>query len=397
MFMKRRIGAAAIAALLPLAAPRAASAREALPQACVDAQRDTAFTQAKRRCYETLTAEGRYQDALDAIETQPLGLTPQEKYFLGSSYFGLSNRTAAQGLKCFYTVRAKDFLEAFLVERQAMYRAQRSFGTSDDMIYVYRATKTLEALKGVSGCEESSHTPASLERFARKYAADRVHGLFYADGADTINGRFRAKLAQMNGTMREIVSVASQVETRYGLTSTEIDSARQYLLAVRDTINAQYGDARFGGPAVLVTPSATLDDRFPSFAWDARVKANVLADLDARASALEALVAPSGEIGKVKAQVLAIVGAVSMDEYARRKEERVREILQLETDVLLPVNLATELDAPARTWKAALEASMTKPIADDLARSVRALDAVWTDGMKARYCGDPSRWYCKGA
>src|SRR5262245_8889641 len=177
--MKKSLLALACAVL---AIPVTAEADE---PACRDITSQTAFTQEKRRCFEALTASGNYQEILDRIEPSSLGLTPQEGFFLGTAYFGLSNRTAAQSLQCLYSVRSKEHLESFLVERQNMYRSQHSFGTSDDMKYVYRATKELEALKTLKGCEESSYTIETMERFGRKYANERVRTIFFKGSTTT--------------------------------------------------------------------------------------------------------------------------------------------------------------------------------------------------------------------
>jgi hypothetical protein len=381
-----------------LALPTAASAAEAVPQACRDAASDTSFTQNKRRCYEDLSAHGRYQDVVDAIETQPIGLTPQEKYFLGAAYFGLSNRTAAQALKCVYSMRSKDFLDAFLTERQSMYRAQHSFGTSDDMKYVYQATKTLGTLKGVTGCEESSHTVSSLERYGRKYAAERIRGLFYQGSHDALGDAFHTKIEQMNNTTKEIVAIASQVETRFGLTVTEIDSGRKYLGTIRDKINAEFSAPRYGGEAIALLDNPAGDDRFPSFAWSSNVKTNVENDLDARTNVFLNMVKDTGEIGKVKAELLKFLSENSMDDYAAHKDAIILEIDKLSESLIMPINFGTELDkSPPRHWRQDLDAALAKPTNDPLAGGAIALDTMWRDGMKAKFCTDRNRWYCKGA
>jgi hypothetical protein len=368
-----------------LVAPVSAAA-DAVPPACTDATGQAGFTQSKRRCYEELVARGRYQEVLDRVEAEPLAISAQEQFFLGASYFGLANRTAAQSLRCIFSLRAKELLEAFLVERQSLFRNEGSFGTSDDMLYVHRATKTLAALKSITGCEESGYTTAGLERFGRGYATERVRGLFYGSDTDALQKRFAAKLATLETTMQGFVGTASQVESRTGLTISEIEAARSYLLAVQATINGQFA----------VTESAT-DDHFPSFAWEPTVKRDVLVDLDARGSALAQLVGDTGEIGSVRKKVLAIVDETSMDDYAKHKEETILRILGLTAELVLPINFGTEMARPSRGWKGALDDALAKPVANELGRAATALDTVWSDGMRSKFCtSNPTRWYCKG-
>src|SRR5258707_2831162 len=107
-----------------------AQAAEPVSRACTAALSDGAeVTQNKRVCYEDLAARGRYQEIVDRIEVQQLGLTSQEKFFLATAYFGLSNRTGAKALQCHYAVHAKGLLEDFLVERQGSFREGHTFGT----------------------------------------------------------------------------------------------------------------------------------------------------------------------------------------------------------------------------------------------------------------------------
>ncbi|WP_437318553.1 hypothetical protein [Sorangium sp. So ce385] len=373
----------------------AARADVAPPPACrAAASEGPGFTQNKRLCYETLAARGSYQEIVDLIEVESLGLTPQERYFLGTAYFGLSNRTGADSLRCHAAIRASELLEAFLTEQQVRYREQHSFGTSDDMKYTYHATKMISALEAVKGCEESSHTPASLERYGRRYAVERLRGLFYkTSGPDALRNRFDAKMTQLGDQMRGFVATASSVETRFGLNLTEIDVGRQYLFKIKDRINGL-----FGASAVKVAEQPVGgDESFPSFVYDATWKAQILGTIGAKATRFTDLLLPEkrGEIAVIEAEIIGAIGGMSMEDYVSRKEQTVIELRDLSTSLILGTNFWTAMEAPEHAGKAALDDALAKPNRDELARTAAHVDTLWQEGM-ARYC-NPSRpaWYCR--
>ncbi|WP_437758517.1 hypothetical protein [Sorangium sp. So ce1389] len=373
----------------------AASADVAPPPACAAAASEgSVFTQNKRLCYETLAARGNYQEIVDRIEVERLGLTPQERYFLGMAYFGLSNRTGADSLRCHAAVRASELLEAFLTEQQVLYREQHSFGTSDDMKYTYHATKMMAALEAVKGCEESSHTPASLERYGRRYAVERLRGLFYeSSGPDGLRDRFGEKMTQLGDQMKAFVATASSVETRYGLNLTEIDLGRQYLFGIKDRINGL-----FGASAVKVAEQPVGgDESFPSFVYDATWKSQILGTIGARTTHFTDLVLPEkrGEIAIIEAEIIAAIGGMSMEDYVSRKEQTVIELRDVSTSLILGTNFWTAMEAPERAGRAALNDALSKPNRNELARTAAHVETLWQEGM-ARYC-NPSRpaWYCR--
>ncbi|WP_437725911.1 hypothetical protein [Sorangium sp. So ce861] len=373
----------------------AARADVAPPPACrAAASEGPVFTQNKRLCYETLAARGSYQEIVDLIEVESLGLTPQERYFLGTAYFGLSNRTGADSLRCHAAVRASELLEAFLTEQQVRYREQHSFGTSDDMKYTYHATKMISALEAVRGCEESSHTPASLERYGRRYAVERLRGLFYkTSGPDALRDRFDAKMTQLGDQMKGFVATASSVETRFGLNLTEIDVGRQYLFKIKDRINGL-----FGANAVKVAEQPVGgDESFPSFVYDATWKAQILGTIGAKATRFTDLLLPEkrGEIAIIEAEIIGAIGGMSMEDYVSRKEQTVIELRDLSTSLILGTNFWTAMEAPEHAGKAALDDALAKPNRNELARTAAHVDTLWQEGM-ARYC-NPSRpaWYCR--
>ncbi len=373
----------------------AAHAAIAPPPACgAAASEGSVFTQNKRLCYEMLAARGNYQEIVDLIEVESLGLTPQERYFLGTAYFGLSNRTGADSLRCHAAVRASELLEAFLTEQQVLYREQHSFGTSDDMKYSYHATKMMAALKSVKGCEDSSHTPASLERYGRRYAVERLRGLFYTtSGPDALRDGFGEKMTQLGDQMKAFVATASSVETRYGLNLTEVDVGRQYLFGIRDRINGL-----FGADAVKVAEQPVGgDESFPSFVYDATWKSQILGTIGAKKTHFTDLISPEkrGEIAVIEAEIIAAIGGMSMEDYVSRKERTVIELRDVSTSLILATNFWTAMEAPEQTGRAALNDALSKPNRDELARTAAHVETLWQEGM-ARYC-NASRpaWYCR--
>jgi len=351
------------------------------------------FTQNKRLCYEGLVAYGRYQDVVDRIEVKTLGLAAQEKFFLGSAYFGLSNRTGARGLQCFYAIRARRLLEDFLIERQKLFLAEHSFGTTDDMKYVDMATKTLDALGSTTGCEESSHTLASLEHYGRAYAVDRIQGLFYkTEAKDLLRERFEEKLGQLNNEMREFVATASKLETSYGLTLAELDSGQRYLQDIQKRINDQ-----FQAEAVRAQPNKVGgDDSFPSFSYDPIPLNHKLGKIKEKTEHFEDMLAEGqGEIARIKADISKVAGADSMDQYAARKEKQVAEVLKRTEQLLVPTNFWSELQRPARKGTAELQSALSKPSQSSLIHQARTVNEKWANGMK-RFCNQTRpQWFCE--
>ncbi|KYF47872.1 hypothetical protein BE08_12675 [Sorangium cellulosum] len=395
--MKIRVLSIVAGAACVVGSTGAARAAAPPPPACAAAAWEgPVFTQNKRLCYETLAARGSYQEIVDLIEVESLGLTPQERYFLGAAYFGLSNRTGADSLRCHAAVRASGLLEAFLTEQQVLFREQHSFGTSDDMKYTYHATKMMAALEAVKGCEESSHTPASLERYGRRYAVERLRGLFYeTSGPDALRDRFDEKMTQLGDQMKAFVATASSVETRYGLNLTELDVGRQYLFGIKDRINGL-----FGADAVKVAAQPVGgDESFPSFVYDATWRSQILGTIGAKATRFTDLLLPEkrGEIAIIEAEILGAIGGMSMEEYVSRKEQTVVALRDLSTSLILGTNFWTAMEAPERAGRAALDDALAKPNRDALARTAAHVEALWQEGM-AKYC-NPSRpaWYCRRA
>ncbi|WP_437672660.1 hypothetical protein [Sorangium sp. So ce131] len=387
--------AAAAGALGLAGAPGEARAADPTPAACVAAASEgSAFTQNKRVCYETLAALGRYEEIVDIVELENLALKPQDKYFLGAAYFGLSNRTGASSVRCHATIRAKELLEDFLTERQALYGAQHTFGTSDDMKYTYHATRLLGALKAVTGCEESSYTPASLERYGRRYTVDRLKGLFYKTAErDALRERFEEKLGQLNDQMKGFVATAASVESRYGMNLVEIDAGRRNLFTIKDLINGS-----FGANAVTVAQQAVGgDESFPTFVYNATWRSQILGTIAAKTAHYTDLLLPEkrGEVAVIEAEVLAAVGSETMEAYVARKERTIIELTNLSSSLILGTNFWSAMEAPERSGRRALDAALSTPSRSTLGQKAAHVDTLWQEGMSGFCNASRPAWYCR--
>ncbi|WP_257450575.1 hypothetical protein [Archangium lipolyticum] len=341
----------------------------------------------KRICYETLAAHGDYQGIIDRISLNVIGYEPIEKYFLGRAHFGLSNRTAAHSLRCFHTLRAKDLLEAFLTERNHKFETQQTFGTSDEMRYVYHATKTMDALKSITGCEESSHTATSLERYARRYAIERIQGLVYNTETDGALGPlFREKMGSFQQMMQSLVTTASQVETRYRAASIELDAGRTQLFSIRDDINAQFG-------AGTVITDDSSDTTFPLFRYDQNKKQAILTGLDAR---YQGLLQVETRVTALETQLLGALAAQSMDDYLQKKEQTILQVKKLSAELLLGVNLWTRFWASEEKGFAKLKTAAAAEGNSMLFTHATRIDTDWRTKMKVHCSASNPAWYCTG-
>jgi hypothetical protein len=403
-----------LAGALGTAIPAVAQAGtcDGVPQACSDSATDALFTQNKRVCYETLAACGRYQEIADRIVVQQQGIPPQEQYFLGLADFGLANRTASHSFQCFYSVRAKQNLESFLVDRQILFRQQTTFGTTDEMKYVGAATNMLASLKTRVGCEESGYTELGMERYARGYALQRVKDLFYnTGGTDGLQTTFNAQVGSLQGMMQQFVSTAAQIEARFGVTQSEIEAGRQYLSGLKDKLNGIYAQ-QFPNGAVLVANAPITqggNDLFPSFAYDAGWQPLVTSDLNAGIAHYSSLLDPANPSGiaAVRQAVLTATNAVSEEDYVARKAAFIEQVHAQAVGLFMAANFWAAVEGKLQSNGPdggstgstgaginALNTALSAPATDGVVQSAAALNARWRDGMQ-RFCTPTAhRWYC---
>ena len=78
--------------------------------------------------------------------------------------------------------RAQVHLDGFLQRSQSLYSAERTFGTTDDMKYVYQASQLLPVVRAQKGCEEAAPTIPELAMLGRAYARRRIESAFFQTG-----------------------------------------------------------------------------------------------------------------------------------------------------------------------------------------------------------------------
>ncbi|MDQ3235292.1 MAG: hypothetical protein M3Q07_26070 [Pseudobdellovibrionaceae bacterium] len=187
-------------------------------------------------CLLKLYTCGRYQDAVTRIESTTVGLAPEQNYFLGASYFGLSDRTDAQSLKCLYVKKAKAQLEEFLLATQSNPASEVTYGSEAQMDLLYHAQRTFDLLRKEPGCAESSHSEGSLYRMARLHTAQRMQGLLhdFDKSGDEASIATRSGFKAMRDTFGLFVTEASRLETRFSLYSSQIDSSNAQIARVAE-------------------------------------------------------------------------------------------------------------------------------------------------------------------
>jgi hypothetical protein len=205
----------------------------AVPSECSGSVLDK-YSAQEHACLLKLYTCGRHIDLISRIESSTVGLAREQNYFLGASYFGLSLRTDAQSLKCFYSKRAKSQLEEFILATENDAASAVSYGSDAEMDMLYHATRTFDLLKKEPGCSESSYSEGTLYRMARLYTNQRMNNLLH-DSPDTNDGAAEASRLGFKGmrdTLNLFVTEASKLESRFSLYSSQIDSSNSQLQKV---------------------------------------------------------------------------------------------------------------------------------------------------------------------
>ena len=267
-----------------------------------DLQQDSSCLQKNYAC-------GNYETIVQTLFVEDVGLTDDQKYFVGASFYGLYIRERAKGLECEMVKFSREYLSDYLGSLEKQFDKIGSFGTVGQMDQLYHGTQMLNALNEVTGCVESAFTRARIQTIARSDALDRSKNVFL-NPPDEAKQAFDTLLI----ALRSFVSRASDLETGIALRRVEIQSAHNHLGAIGAIFQKVFGTVSIDGANVTVDTS-TLDGLAAS-----------------SSSRLASVVAE-------EADFKAALGGISAEEYANIRSQNVSNAEQLLKESAFHINM----------------------------------------------------------
>ncbi|MDX8482092.1 hypothetical protein RFN28_27055 [Mesorhizobium sp. VK24D] len=209
--------------------------------------------QSDAACLERTYACGEYDTVIQSLFVERFEPTPDQKYFVGASFYGRHIRERAAGVQCEMVKFSREYLTDYLSGAEAEFTTSGSFGTMRQMDQIYHAAKMLTDLGDVTGCPESALTRATVEDIARSEAVRYARSVFLQPPEEA-----RSAFGTLQLALRSFVSRASDLETGIALRRVEIKSADTHLKAIRAIFAEIFGPVT-GAGATLVANTAILD------------------------------------------------------------------------------------------------------------------------------------------
>jgi hypothetical protein len=204
--------------------------------------------QSDMACLEKHYVCGEYDTIIRTLFAEFADRTPDQKFYLGASFFGQQVRERAAGAQCEIVKFARENLTDYLGGVDAQFTASGSFGSVRQMDQIYHATQMLGDLGEVTGCPESALTRAGIDAVARAEAVRFARSVFL-DPPPEARGAFDTLML----SLRSFVSRASDLETGIALRQVEIRSAETHLAAIRGVFGELFGPVTGSGATVTVT------------------------------------------------------------------------------------------------------------------------------------------------
>lgn len=222
------------------------------------------YSPTEHACLLKAYACGDYEQIAQRLSGRKTGLAREHNYFLGSAYFGLSNRNNSQALKCHYIKAAKEQFEEFLSAVNDDPKSKVSLSSEASMDMLYHATRSYKALQTEAACAESSYSEGTIDRKARLYTHERMSTLLH--NASDPGAKTGAELAVQNGfnemkdSLNSFVTVASQLESRSQLYGSQLKAAKTQLNMVAMQVHDIFGDEAVTIDIVNEMPKITLNE-----------------------------------------------------------------------------------------------------------------------------------------
>jgi len=352
------------------------------------------FDEAKRVCYETLSGLGQHQELINRIEVSDLGRTPQDRYFLGASYFALSLHAGSPAVRCSLANMASLNLNYYLTHARDLFDAQHTFGTRDDMKYTELAVKESRLLdSALSGCEDTPPMANEIANEARRFTRVRAESmLLQSSEPDPLQQEVAEEFASLTNQARDFVTTAASVEGNLATTRVELDGARTRLVEAEAEIVKAFG------PIVARVPGPVLFD----YQYDPVKLPALLSSMGSRATELRVQLTATTTVGSlayIKAEVSAKIGSMPLIQFHTEREQRVKALGQLSMNLVSAINYwnaslgfrrasdgkngVTDLDAESRSG----------PMGTiGIVQTASAVDTAFRCKMRSR-CPS-SAWFC---
>lgn len=209
--------------------------------------------QSDATCLERTYACGEYDTIIQSLFVERFEPTPDQKYFIGASFYGRHVRERASGVQCEMVKFSREYLTDYLSGIETRFTESGTFGTVRQMDQIYHAAQMLTDLGDVTGCPESALTRATVEDIAGSEAVQYARSVFLQPPPEA-----RSAFDTLLLTLRSFVSRASDLETGIALRRVEIRSAETHLKAIRAIFTEIFGPVT-GAGATLVANTSILD------------------------------------------------------------------------------------------------------------------------------------------
>ncbi len=323
-------------------------------------------------CLEKTYACGEYDTVIRTLFAEFIAPTPDQKYYIGASFYGRHIRARASGVQCEMVKFGQEYLTDYLTDIDREFTRTQSFGTVRQMDQIYHANQMVSDLGEVTGCPESALTRARIAAIANAEAVRFARAVFLNPPSEA-QSAFETLLLSLRG----FVSKASDLETGIALRRVELRSAATHLGAIRAVFADVFGPVS-GAGATLVLNTTVLDG------------------LVTKTSALRRSV----EIEE--AAFATALGGVSAEEYAAIRGQTVSNAEAFLKESAFHINMIGLLlpTDPARSFwqlQQVLDAETAgKAAQDDLA----VIRADWAaHGAATGICAQPGAaarvWYCR--
>lgn len=323
-------------------------------------------------CLERTYACGEYDTVIRTLFAEFVAPTPDQKYYLGASFYGRHIRARASGVQCEMVKFAREYLTDYLTDIEKEFTRTQSFGTVRQMDQIYHANQMITDLGDVTGCPESALTRARIAAVANAEAVRYARAVFLNPPSEA-----RASFETLLLSLRGFVSKASDLETGIALRLVELRSADTHLAAVRAIFADVFGPVSGAGAALVINTS-------------------ILDGLAAKTSGMRRSVEVE------EAAFAAALGGVSAEEYAQIRAQTVSGAEAFLKESAFHINMIGVLlpTDPARSFwqlRAALDAENAGKAAQDDLATIRADWAA--HGAASGVCAQPGAagrvWYCR--
>jgi hypothetical protein len=323
-------------------------------------------------CLEKTYACGEFDTVIQALFAERVEPTPDQKYFIGASFYGRHLRERAAGIQCEMVKFSREYLTDYLSDVDSEFTKSGTFGTVRQMDHIYHASQMLTDLGDVSGCPESALTRATVEDVARSEAVRFARSVFLEPPPEAASA-----FASLQLNLRGFVSKASDLETGIALRRVEIKSASTHLLAIRAIFAEIFGPVSGAGATMVINTS-------------------ILDGLQAKTQQMQRSVEVS------EGEFKAALGGVTPEQYANLRNQTVAEaedFLKVSAFHINMIGILLPTDPAKPFW--ALDSEVH---AQNAAQSAFAdLDQIKADwkqhGLATGICAQPGAadrvWYCR--